>query len=895
VQQIGQTMSWFDTTKSAVANIANKAIKLIRSVSGPTVSDKANTSKWESMPSTSGPYGATAAPAVRKITSLQERVDQRLEERMDVDMHSLKQEKKREMITSASDYKISEMGDPNITSDVTKVQVDQSVQELRRDGGNSEELEVEEVDYCVLCQEGHMISESCLQDIQCKTCGKKGHLRIHCRGQDVLLSQEKQDEKQPRQSEDSSKEVINDGGSSLGRGIKRKSEQDLRNVLKITKRDKTFLNYESFVDVGEVDQLKIPKKSEMAIAESSGKDSKANAKSFVGPSQGENLPTKATSFNSKSKPEDCSMDKHKQPKESKHQEKKSPILKDGTYHIVSVHIEQFRSNKSPSTKLTQIGCVVSGSKPSSFFRAIKPRGLEKFLDSKKLSGDLLQALHMTREEDGKFLFRSQFEIVQENNKIVCVEESEALKGLLDFLEDFPNCIILGVDEDSISILVEKLRDANKDRFRQLITGFTYWKRVLKYLDVDGYRTIDLEEFHSKMVQEDLPGFTTASDIASVLLKSVEEVTARYEKGRKVMTKLFYKLCKRIECLEYPKMVDYDRDASNENVEVFNSFRPYVSTTFSAEKLEQVTLSSESDSEPDQPGISYSGSGRVVKEEKQVLSVNNAAEERSKLNVPLTVTTHQSFKPNTCSSTTSVHQFLPHSKSILPPELLSQFMPSQCNLCFVKPISEKCARMHYEGKLHSKNVETYLNISSKGRKDAPGEDDNSCKIFVTQINSKKRNYRNLDLTKDDIKNHFERYGKKVTDVVFFPSTRGPGNIACVEFSESKEAMILCLMRQEMVIKKIKVKIEAASSAHLKYLYRYIITPPTGWEAGSSRDFSRGGYRLEGCSRGDGNMGVRNQIGGFGNSGKKGRFSEGFGEERGRRIGGNVGRSEKVVGF
>ena len=141
------------------------------------------------------------------------------------------------------------------------------------------------------------------------------------------------------------------------------------------------------------------------------------------------------------------------------------MIKKGTYPIISVHIELFRSNKSPSTKLTQIGCVVPGLKQSKFFKAIKPRGLEKYLDTYKLGGDLLQALHMTREDDGSFQFRSQFEIVEDAQKIVCVEESEALEGFLNFLENFPNCVILGVDEDSISIIVKKLKEANKVKFR----------------------------------------------------------------------------------------------------------------------------------------------------------------------------------------------------------------------------------------------------------------------------------------------------------------------------------------------------------------------------------------------------------------------------------------------
>ena len=42
-----------------------------------------------------------------------------------------------------------------------------------------------DADYCVPCQEAHKMSDACLQDVQCKLCLKKGHLRIDCPGKDV--------------------------------------------------------------------------------------------------------------------------------------------------------------------------------------------------------------------------------------------------------------------------------------------------------------------------------------------------------------------------------------------------------------------------------------------------------------------------------------------------------------------------------------------------------------------------------------------------------------------------------------------------------------------------------------------------------------------------------------
>ena len=110
-----------------------------------------------------------------------------------------------------------------------------------------------------------------------------------------------------------------------------------------------------------------------------------------------------------------------------------------------VHIETFSSNKSSSTKITQIGCCIGG---SDFFCAIKPSGLSKYLDRYKLGGDLLKLLHMTREDDRTFLFRKQFEIITDpNKKLFCVSEKEAIKALFKFLEQFNNCILIAVEHN----------------------------------------------------------------------------------------------------------------------------------------------------------------------------------------------------------------------------------------------------------------------------------------------------------------------------------------------------------------------------------------------------------------------------------------------------------------
>ena len=107
-------------------------------------------------------------------------------------------------------------------------------------------------------------------------------------------------------------------------------------------------------------------------------------------------------------------------------------------------------------------------------------------------------------EDGTFLFRTRFETTEKSDNDACVEEDAALSSLLEFLQKYPNCIIVGVDEDTVAILMKRLRRVDREKVKSVV-GFTYWKRVLKYLDVDNYKSVDLEEYYyENLNQLELP-------------------------------------------------------------------------------------------------------------------------------------------------------------------------------------------------------------------------------------------------------------------------------------------------------------------------------------------------------------------------------------------------------
>ena len=98
----------------------------------------------------------------------------------------------------------------------------------------------------------------------------------------------------------------------------------------------------------------------------------------------------------------------------------------------------------------------------------------------------------------------------------------------------------------------------------------------------------------------------ACAIASVVMKSVKFVAQKEKGGLKSMDADFFKLCRKTLFISHPQKVDHDASSVVENVEVYSSFRPSVSATITAEKLEQILVSSDSESEPEETGQSHAG-------------------------------------------------------------------------------------------------------------------------------------------------------------------------------------------------------------------------------------------------------------------------------------------------
>ena len=112
------------------------------------------------------------------------------------------------------------------------------------------------------------------------------------------------------------------------------------------------------------------------------------------------------------------------------------------YKLVFCHLEFLRSSTCPALHLTQLAACISSDATSSIFLPVAPPVLVEYLDNYKLSGDLMQTLTMTREDQGTFLFRPPV-LVEEVQRVVCLPENEALQLFLDFLQaNGPNIILV---------------------------------------------------------------------------------------------------------------------------------------------------------------------------------------------------------------------------------------------------------------------------------------------------------------------------------------------------------------------------------------------------------------------------------------------------------------------
>jgi hypothetical protein len=216
---------------------------------------------------------------------------------------------------------------------------------------------------------------------------------------------------------------------------------------------------------------------------------------------------------------------------------------------------------------------------------------------------------MTRQDDGRYFFRKKLQVLRPGMEVTCVMENVALEEFFFFLERIKKSgfkiVLVGVDEDTVAVLVNKLRAVDSTRFDQVVSGYSYWRRILKKLDVTGSRKIGLEDYYERAIRK-LHVSLTAKGVARVLYTSVRKlrevpgVVEDQEEDRKFVSLT----CLRTDWLPIPMQRETPAEGTEEEIEVYSSFRPDSSLFIKVQKVDEIC-------------IDDSNNGEYVEEESHV--------------------------------------------------------------------------------------------------------------------------------------------------------------------------------------------------------------------------------------------------------------------------------------
>jgi len=265
------------------------------------------------------------------------------------------------------------------------------------------------------------------------------------------------------------------------------------------------------------------------------------------------------------------------------------------YKVVFCHLELLRSSTSPALHLTQLAACISSDATSSIFLPVAPPVLVEYLDNYKLSGDLMQTLTMTREGHGTFLFRPPV-LIEEVQRVVCLPENEALQAFLDFLQaNGPNIVLVGLDEDTLGVLIQKMKELDRESFLHQVVGYTWWRRILKYTGFRNYKDLTLDEFFKSVFSPPPGAPITCKLVAERLKLAVKEVACRQGfievAGGRFVSSVAVPVKVRPR-LEKRQVIE----GQMEVLEVVNSYLAIPVTTFSVKKMEQVNIDPDESSE-----------------------------------------------------------------------------------------------------------------------------------------------------------------------------------------------------------------------------------------------------------------------------------------------------------
>ena len=151
-----------------------------------------------------------------------------------------------------------------------------------------------------------------------------------------------------------------------------------------------------------------------------------------------------------------------------------------------------------------------------------------------------------------------------------------------------------MDEDTAGVLMEKLKTVDKGRFRGLVVGYSWWRRVLKHTKFPKYKTVELEDYSAANLPPRSTKTKMTSEHVAQMLKDaarkVAGVAAEFPLGGQFLS--LVSVSSKLKALTTPRPVS----AGPEVLELINSLRPDLPAMLSVERLEQVELESEGEGE-----------------------------------------------------------------------------------------------------------------------------------------------------------------------------------------------------------------------------------------------------------------------------------------------------------
>ena len=298
--------------------------------------------------------------------------------------------------------------------------------------------------------------------------------------------------------------------------------------------------------------------------------------------------------------------------------------------LIFCHLELLRCSSSPTMYLTQLAATNTNNNYN-FFVPIVPSILKNLSDSHSV-GNLFEVMKIVKDHQGSFLFRDQVwkyreignndslknhtklkqQTVSEARRLECVEEEKALELFFNYLElAGPNVVLVGVDEDAVGVLLQKLEEHNAAKLLELVVGYNWWSRIHRGA-FDFEQNVD--DFYKSKIEDDVcckgrrirKEINTCPVVVKKLWAAIKYVASEIiDKSENLsdfadrvgISMLIEPRVPEEQMEAFEDFINKEEEESREiMVRLTNSFHPVPTTSFVLHKLEKVDLSSDEESE-----------------------------------------------------------------------------------------------------------------------------------------------------------------------------------------------------------------------------------------------------------------------------------------------------------